>query len=261
MKTYTATYQLESPKTQKIWVPQFSDYKIGIAVTRGGEDAEGTLVVKDGSTTLSADAEKTSIWTTYALKSQAPGYSELSIEWEDSEVSSNTAVFKLIRAVTDSSTLETGGEGGGSAVELTAGANLSADGLEVGMLGSIELETAKAERISADMLSGIAVRGGSGTFTDITCSNQANIAYVTSPYVVVGDGATAGTLDASNSTATFCEKDTVHDPNADIVVKKYNSTSQQYDSYSLGVHTLSGTYDDEGTEVQFVWKILANAVS
>lgn len=112
MKTYTATYQLESPKTQKIWVPQFSDYKIGIAVTRGGEDAEGTLVVKDGSTTLSADAEKTSIWTTYALKSQAPGYSELSIEWEDAEVSSNTAVFKLIRAVTDSSTLETGGEGG-----------------------------------------------------------------------------------------------------------------------------------------------------
>ena len=137
MKTYTATYQLESPKTQKIWVPQFSDYKIGIAVTRGGEDAEGTLVVKDGSTTLSADAEKTSIWTTYTLKSQAPGYSELSIEWEDAEVSSNTAVFKLIRVVTDSSTLETGGEGGGSAGEITPGANLSASGMTVGMKDSI----------------------------------------------------------------------------------------------------------------------------
>lgn len=139
MKTYTATYQLESPKTQKIWVPQFSDYKIGIAVTRGGEDAEGTLVVKDGSTTLSADAEKTSIWTTYTLKSQAPGYSELSIEWKDAEVSSNTAVFKLIRVVTDSSTLETGGEGGGggSAGEITPGANLSAQGMTVGMKDSI----------------------------------------------------------------------------------------------------------------------------
>lgn len=243
MKTYTATYQLESPKTQKIWVPQFSDYKIGIAVTRGGEDAEGTLVVKDGSTTLSADAEKTSIWTTYALQSQAPGYSELSIEWEDAEVSSNTAVFKLIRVVTDSSTLETGGEGGGSAGEISAGLNLSADGMEVGMKSSISVTNLTA---------------AAATATDLTCSNTANIASLTTPYLTVGDGATAGTLDASNSTATFCEKDATHDPNADIVVKKYNSTSQQYDSYSLGVHTLSGTYDDNGTEVEFSWKILAN---
>lgn len=260
MKTYSTTFQLESPKTQKIWVPQFSDYKIGIAVTKDGEDAEGELVVKLGSTTLSADAAKTGMWTTYPQASQGPDYGEYDIEWTDSNLSSLSAKFKLIRVVTDSATFETGGEGGGSAGEITPGANLSADGMEVGMLGNIEIETAKAERISADMLSGIAVRGSNGTFTDITCSNQANIASLTTPYLTVGDGATAGTLDASNSTATFCEKDAVHDPNSDIVVKKYNSTSQQYDSYSLGVHTLSGTYDDEGTEVQFVWKILANVV-
>lgn len=142
---------------------------------------------------------------------------------------------------------------------ISASGNLSAQGMTVGMKDSIEIETARAERISADMLSGIAVRGASGTFTDLTCSNTANIASLTTPYLTVGDGATAGTLDASNSTATFCEKDAVHDPNSDIVVKKYNSTSQQYDSYSLGVHTLSGTYDDNGTEVEFSWKILANA--
>lgn len=241
MKTYTATYQLESPKTQKIWVPQFSDYKIGIAVTRGGEDAEGTLVVKNGSTTLSADAAKTGMWTTYPQASQGPDYGEYDIEWTDSNLSSLSAKFKLIRVVTDSATFETGG--GGAAGEISAGLNLSADGMEVGMNTSISVSNLSTATANA---------------TDLTCSNQANIASLTTPYLTVGDGATAGTLDASNSTATFCEKDAVHDPNSDIVVKKYNSTSQQYDSYSLGVHTLSGTYDDNGTEVQFSWKILAN---
>jgi len=125
---------------------------------------------------------------------------------------------------------------------ISATGNLSANGMEVVMLSNIELGTVKASGISASVLSGTAVNGFNATLANIT----------------VGDGATAGTLDASNGTATFCEKDAVHDPNADIVVKKYNSTSQQYDSYSLGVHTLSGTYDDNGTEVQFSWKILAN---
>lgn len=65
MKTYIATYQLESPKVQKIWVPKYSSYKIGIAVTKDGEDAQGELVVKLGDTALSADEAKTGMWTTY----------------------------------------------------------------------------------------------------------------------------------------------------------------------------------------------------
>lgn len=241
MKTYTATYQLESPKTQKIWVPQFSDYKIGIAVTRGGEDAEGTLVVKDGSTTLSADAEKTSIWTTYTLKSQAPGYSELSIEWEDAEVSSNTAKFKLIRVVTDSATFETGGEGGG---------------VDPSVLSDYATKEWTEEQISdfvtGDDLTGYAEkselvisagRGLSANGLSVELSSQ-----------IITDGAKFNSLSTGTGEINYLKALSLSAENGMTVTSA--STP-----YVLGMHTLSGTYTDNGTDVPFTWKILANVVA
>lgn len=118
MKTYTATFELTSPKTQKIYVPRWSSYKIGIAVTKDGQDAEGTLVVKLGDTALQADEAKTGMWTTYAQTSQEPDYGEYTVEWTGDNAS---AKFKLIRVVTGSSTFESGESGGGvDPGELTA---------------------------------------------------------------------------------------------------------------------------------------------
>lgn len=69
--------------------------------------------------------------------------------------------------------------------------------------------------------------------------------------MTVGDGATAGTLDATNGVVTL-QVSSATAPNAGFNV------SDGQNSYGFGVHELSGTFDDEGVDTPFRWKILAS---
>lgn len=49
MKSYNFTYELEKQSPKTVYVSQNSAFKVGIQVTKGGEDISFTLVAPDGS--------------------------------------------------------------------------------------------------------------------------------------------------------------------------------------------------------------------
>ena len=111
MKIYTSTFDLAYPSNARFWVAQNSDFKIGIKITNKGADYTGDFTLKSGSTTFTADADKTAGFTTYTLKSLTPGGVTYTVD-----VPGAQQKFTLMQIVTDSTVFEVGALSGGGDV-------------------------------------------------------------------------------------------------------------------------------------------------
>lgn len=111
MKIYTSTFDLAYPSNSRFWVAQNSDFKIGIKITNKGADYAGEFTLKSGTTTFTADADKTAGFTTYTMKSLTPGGVTYTVE-----VPGAQQKFMLMQIVTDSTVFEVGALSGGGDV-------------------------------------------------------------------------------------------------------------------------------------------------
>lgn len=116
MKIYSQKFELSSPADQKFWVPQHSDFKIGIRIELNGQEAPGSFKLMLGETEIQADQSKTDGYFTYTMKSDYPAAIMYSVQYTATE-DSETQYFKIYQTTTDSTVFEVGGEGGGSTPE------------------------------------------------------------------------------------------------------------------------------------------------
>ena len=83
MKIYSNVFDLAFPSPCRFWVAPNSDFKIGIKIENRGQPYEGDFVLKQGTTTLTADETQTAGFTTYTIKSLGTGSVVYSIEVPD----------------------------------------------------------------------------------------------------------------------------------------------------------------------------------
>lgn len=108
MKIYTATFDTASPTPNKFWVPQNSQFAIGVKVLSNGEETGGTVTMTKNGETVQAEENKVGGFTIFNVSSGGTGAVEYAIV--DSTKSDQT--MKLIQVVTDSTVFEVGGSGG-----------------------------------------------------------------------------------------------------------------------------------------------------
>lgn len=111
MKIYTSTFDLAYPSNARFWVAPNSDFKIGLKIVNKGEEYTGNFALKSGSTTFTADSDKTAGFTTYTIKSLGTGAVTYEID-----VPGAQQKFTLMQIVTDSTVFEVGALSGGGDV-------------------------------------------------------------------------------------------------------------------------------------------------
>lgn len=110
MKIYSQILSLDNPKEQTFYTAQYSDYKIGLKVVRGGNATTGSIILKLGDQVISQDPLPTDGYRTYTLKSGVKGTETYMVEYSENDAL--VQVFEINHVTTDSTVFEVGGEGG-----------------------------------------------------------------------------------------------------------------------------------------------------
>lgn len=99
MKIYTNVFDLKTPYLRQFKVGQYSDFGIGIKITRGGAPVEDEFTLAADGAELTPETDKVGGFTVYAVTSGAPGSTRYTITCKGQ-------TFSLIQVVADSTVVE-----------------------------------------------------------------------------------------------------------------------------------------------------------